>query len=266
MLDEVRPDAVCVFMPPHQLFDIVIECLSRGVHVFIEKPPAVTTFQTQAMARMAAQHGCITQVGFNRRHDPLINLALDAARQHGSISQVNATFFKSASAVYYNGAVDVIGCDAIHAVDTLRYLAGGAVAHVAAMVGQQGSPVPNAWNALVGFDNGVTGVLQSNWNVGGRMHRFEVHSSGYSAYVEQLTQIDELFREGGRRRHRTASEILGDDASDHRKLNGFYQQARHFVDCVRSGREPSASFADAVRTMELVDAIRGGYRTAPSSG
>jgi predicted dehydrogenase len=265
LLDEVQPDAVCVFTPPHQLFDIVIECLARGRHVFIEKPPAVTTFQVRAMARLAAEKGCITQVGFNRRHDPLLNLALEEARKRGRVSQVHATFFKAASAVYYNGAIDAIGCDAIHAVDALRYMAGGEVSHVAAMVGQNDSPVPNVWNALVGFDNGVTGVLQANWNVGGRIHCFEVHSAGYSAFVEHLTEVEEVFREDGQRRRRTAAEILGDAAADERKLYGFSQQAEHFVTCIREGRQPSAHFADAVRTMELVDAMRAGYRTAPLS-
>jgi virulence factor len=258
MLDEVEPDAVCIFMPPHQMFDMVMECLERRLHVFIEKPPAVTTFQTQAIARLAAENGCLTQVGFNRRHDPLVNLALAEARRRGPIIQVHATFFKNASAIYYEGAVDVIGCDAIHAVDLLRYMAGGKVARVAAMVGQYDSPVPNAWNALVAFDTGAVGVLQSNWNVGGRIHRFEAHSPGYSAYIEQLTEMEEVIREGGQRRRRTAAEILGEDAADARKLNGFYQQARHFVDCIREGRPPSANFSDAVETMQLVDAIRGG--------
>ncbi len=263
MLDDVRPDAVCVFMPPHQLYDIVVECLGRGLHVFIEKPPGISTFQTRSMARLAAEHRCITQVGFNRRHDPLLNLALETARGLGAVSQVGATFTKGASAVYYNGALDAIGCDAIHAVDAIRYMAGGAVSHVASLVGQNDSPVPNAWNAVIGFDNGVAGVLQTNWNVGGRIHRFEVHSSGYSAYVEHLTAIEELFRQGGERRRRTAAEVLGDAAADPRKLYGFRQQAQHFVDCVRSGRQPSASFADAVHTMALVDAIRGGHQILP---
>jgi predicted dehydrogenase len=264
MLDETRPDAVCVFMPPHHLFDIVINCLRRGLHVFIEKPPAVTTFQTEAMARLAAEKGCITQVGFNRRHDPLINLALQEARCHGKITQVHATFVKGTSAIYYNGAVDVIGCDAIHAVDAIRYMAGGEVVHVQSTIGQYDSPVPNAWNAVITFDNGVVGILQSNWSVGGRMHRFEVHSIGYSAYIEQCTDITELIREGNHRIHRTVTEVMGEEAAnDTRRVNGFYQQARHWVDCIQQGRQPSSNFADAVLTMKLVDEIRLGYVSPP---
>lgn len=260
MLEETQPQAVCIFMPPHQLFDLVIDCLERGLHVFIEKPPAVTTFQTEAMARLAAEKGCFTQVGFNRRHDPLLNRALDQARQHGGVIQAQATFFKGTSAVYYNGAVDVIGCDAIHAVDALRYLAGGHVEHVAAIVGQYDSPVPNAWNAVVRFDSGAVGVLQTNWNVAGRIHCFEVHSPGYSAYVEQATDIDEVYRSGESRQRRSAADVLGPEiAGDMRKVNGFYQQARHFVDCIQTGTQPSSNFADAVQTMRLVDQLRQGY-------
>lgn len=261
MLDRTQPQAVCIFAPPHQIFDPVVSCLKRGLHVFIEKPPAVTTFQTEAMARLAAEHGCITQVGFNRRHDPLLNLALDSARATGPVNQVQATFFKQSTAIYYDGAVDVIGCDAIHAVDALRYMAGGQVVHVAAVIGQFDSSVPNAWNALVCFDNGVLGVLQSNWNTGGRRHTFEVHSAGYSAYIEQATEIDEI--RPAQRTRRSIAEVMGADAADERKRNGFYQQARHWIDCIQANRQPSASFADAVETMRLVDAIRQGYLAPP---
>ncbi|HEV2473024.1 MAG TPA: Gfo/Idh/MocA family oxidoreductase, partial [Chthonomonadales bacterium] len=185
MLDETRPHAVCVFMPPHQLFDIVISCLNRGLHVFIEKPPGVSTYQTEAMAALAEQKNCITQVGFNRRFDPMLRQAIAAAAEHGGVIQAQATFYKSAGAVYYDGAIDALRCDAIHAVDILRFIAGSEACRVAGLVGSYDSTVPNAWNAVIEFENGVTGILQTNWNTGGRYHGFEVHSRGYSARVEQ---------------------------------------------------------------------------------
>ena len=33
------------------------------------------------------------------------------------------------------------------------------------------------------FDNGVTGTIKANYRVGGRIHRFEVHGPGVSAYI-----------------------------------------------------------------------------------
>jgi predicted dehydrogenase len=253
MLDENRCDAVYVLMPPHHLYDIVIECLRRKLDVFIEKPPAVTTFQTASMAQLAGQNGCVTMVGFNRRYAPMLADAREAAAKHGTINQVNATFYKKTSAVYYDGAIDVIGCDAIHAVDALRWLADGEPVHVAAAVGQFEDVVPNAWSAVVVFDTGCIGVLQSNWNVGGRVHTFEVHAPGYSAYVEPQVEMDEVDETG--RRRRTIDEFVA-DAKDNKTTFGFSQQARAFIDAVKTRKPPGADFADAVKTMMLVDAIR----------
>jgi predicted dehydrogenase len=39
---------------------------------------------------------------------------------------------------------------------------------------------------------------------------------------------------------------------------GFYQQACHFIDCVKAGKQPDTSFADALHTMKLCDAILHG--------
>jgi predicted dehydrogenase len=37
------------------------------------------------------------------------------------------------------------------------------------------------------------------------------------------------------------------------KYYGYYQEDRHFVDCVRSGRQPETSIADAVSSMRLAE-------------
>jgi hypothetical protein len=60
----------------------------------------------------------------------------------------------------------------------------------------------------------------------------------------------------GNGRRRRALAGLVDDPKDARMTFGFHQQARASIDTVRSRRQPGASFADAVKTMRLVDTIR----------
>ena len=36
---------------------------------------------------------------------------------------------------------------------------------------------------------------------------------------------------------------------------GFWHENRHFIDCVKEGRQPLTNFADAAKSMELVDRI-----------
>lgn len=252
MIQKEELDAVYVLMPPHHLFDVVINCLKAGLHVFIEKPPALTAFQTASMARTAAENHCLTATGFNRRFIPALRQVKQRVHQAGRVTQAVSTFYKKGSAVYYNGAIDVITCDAVHAVDTLRWMAGGDVSSVASLVSNYGDVVDNSWNALVRFDNGAAGILLTNWNVGGRVHNFEIHGEGISAFIDPDSVsyvIDNSKRQD--------IDFIGVAGSDEEyKLSGFFGQSRHFIDCIKKGEQPETNFADAVKTMELVDRIK----------
>ncbi len=257
MLEETGPHAVYILMPPHHLYDLVIDCLEHGLHVFIEKPPGVTTHQIRWMAEFAEKNGVLGMVGFNRRYIPLLNLCRDKVLAHDSpMHQVVSTFYKWMDAEmhpYYNGAVDILTSDAVHAVDTIRYLAGGEATKVASSVRSLGMKYDVSFNALVEFDNGCLGILLSNWRCGGRVHQFEMHAAGISAFVNPDYEAV-IHAEGEEFVVRlNTKEVAGSE--ENFKFYGFYDQARHFIDCVKSGQEPSSSFQDAIKSMELVDKI-----------
>lgn len=254
MLEKTSPDAVYVLMPPQHLFPLVIHCLSQQHHVFIEKPPGVTLHQTKEMARAAERNGCKTMVGFNRRFIPLLQRVKTIVEERGPIIQGMSTFHKNTpSALYYDGVIDVLTCDAIHAVDALRWIGGGEVKAVASDINSFYSERENSFNAIVKFASGASGYLCTNWAVGGRIHIFEMHAREISAYInpdaggravlhtpEGITEI-------------TPEEAAGSDATH--RVYGFYGESRHFVDAILQDRQPDTCFADAVKTMELVSAI-----------
>lgn len=252
MLEKEKLDAVYILMPPHHLFDIVIYALRAKLHVFIEKPPGVTAFQTASMARIAKENGCLTMVGFNRRFIPMLTYAKNYVEERGKINQVVATFYKKSSAVYYDGAIDVLSCDAVHAVDALRWMAGSEASEVACIESRHGDVVPNSWNAIIRFENGVSGILLTNWNVGGRVHTFEMHAPGVSAFLNPDDKG--LILENSKVTTIDTKEIAGSTANY--KYYGFFAQSRHFIDCIKEGREPLTNFEDAAKTMELVDRLK----------
>jgi virulence factor len=256
MLEETDPEAVYILMPPHQLYDLTVDCLQRGLHVFIEKPPALTTHQITWLAKWAEKHGALGMVGFNRRYIPLLRLCKQQVLEHGGeMHQVVATFYKWTDAEmhpYYNGALDILTSDCIHAVDTLRFL-GGEVKRVVSSIKSLGMNYDVSFNALMELSNGGTGVLLGNWRTGGRIHQFEMHARGISAFVNPDFEAV-IHRDGSLFAEKLdTKEVAG--SPDNYKYYGFWGENRHFIDCVKSGQEPETSFADAVRTMELVDAI-----------
>lgn len=255
MLEKANPDAVYCIMPPMYLWDVVVACLERGKHVFIEKPPGMTTYQTASWARMAEKRHCLTMCGFNRRHIPCLKRAKERVESRGPILQCMATFLKCyrSDVGYYQGAIDILTVDAIHAVDSLRWL-GGEVDRLASDIGQFSSPFPNAFNVLIKFKSGAVGFLVANWAAGGRVHTWEIHGRGISAFVDPDNSGAVLHIEDKLKVERMDPfECAG--SSERHVAYGFYGENRHFIDCVKEGRQPITHLGDAVKTMELIEKI-----------
>ena len=179
MLAETQPDAVYVIMEVHLLYDIVYHAITNGFHVFIEKPPFLTTFQAESMAELAERHSRLTMVGFERRFAPLLVKTRQLVESRAPILQARAAVFKNHADLespYHRGTIDFLTTDGIHCVDWLRWACGGEVKHVASKVRKLDKPYANAYTALIEFDNGAVGELSCNWIVGSRQWLFEMHA------------------------------------------------------------------------------------------
>jgi predicted dehydrogenase len=184
MLDEEKPEAVFVLVQPDQSFRISLDCLKRGIHTFIEKPAGITVYQAKALERAARAGKLICQVGFNRRYIPLVQEVVRIMREITPIEQVEGYFLKHSEAAFYDGCSSALMCDTIHAIDCVRWIAGGTPQKAATLIGRYGeTDVDNAWNAVVRFDNGVSGIIKANYNTGGRVHGFEIHGPNASAFI-----------------------------------------------------------------------------------
>ena len=255
MLDETRPDAVYVLMPPHHLFDIAIDVMKRGHHLFIEKPPGLNAFQNRQMSLCGKRNNVIAMCGFQRRYVPLITALRKRVEDRGPIHTVVVTFVKCSypAAAYYDGAIDILSCDAVHAVDTMRYLCGGEAVRVASDVRTLGADDNNAFYAIVKFSSGATGILQTNWACGRRFFKVEMHSMGVSAYADP-DEGGVLYTDGGVEGEAFDPSVCAKSNADWRRL-GFFAESRHFIDCIKSGKQPCSRLEDTVATMELVDRI-----------
>ncbi len=258
MIDAEKPDAVYAFMPPHHLYDVAAEVMERGCHLFIEKPPAVTTEQVHQLAAIARRQQVLTGVTFQRRFSPLIRHGKARCEARGSVHTAHASFYKNwvGGAPYYKGAMDMLTCDGIHAVDTLRYLCGGEIESVAADNRRLDAGHWNLHLALVRFSSGATGLLLNNFMAGRRMFTVEIHAAGISFFGDP--------EEGGQLYADNQAEAvevldpfeLAGSRESHRAF-GAWDTHMHFLDCLRTGRPPETAFDDAVKTMALVDAVYG---------
>ena len=266
MLSEVQPQAVYALMPPQHLYEPVHYVLQQGRHVFVEKPLGLTVTQARMLSYTAERHGCLTMVGFQRRFSPAMTSLRRQVEARGPIHFAEVDFLKSTNdlttpAGFYDGAIDPLTSDGIHAVDLVRWLCGGEVEEVHAHVRRRGvpGPIPNAIAALISFSTGAVGVVHYNQLTGRRIFRSEFHGPNITGYVD-ADRDSHLVADDAEPETRSSREFARLSLPPGQELRpehwlGFWHESRHFIDCIAAGRNPSSDFADAVKSMELTQDI-----------
>lgn len=229
MLNSCAPfDAVYAIGQPHHLFDAWMECLARGLNLFVEKPLGLNLHQARALAHVATQNGCVTQVGFQRRASPLAVMLRDKCLERGPIQHALCTYYKCEPNQPFLGARDHMLDDSVHAIDTLRWACGGEVVGVESVARSVGVPDLNFFAALLKFDNGATGVLVNSWSSGRRIFRLEVHASGICAEIDPEIG-GALFVDGDTAGQNFSSHVVA-QSDQLFVFGGFRARSREFLD------------------------------------
>ena len=115
-------DAVSIVTPTPFHYDLVMQCLARGIHVLVEKPMTETLEQAESLVREAAMSDKVVQVGHIERFNPTY-MELKKVLEEMSVLAVN---FKRLSPYQTsNTDVDVVLDLMIHDIDLAHDLIGG---------------------------------------------------------------------------------------------------------------------------------------------
>ena len=259
MLDEVRPDAVLLAVPVPLTAELTIELLKKGIPVLLEKPPGLVPEETLRMCEAALHTNTPHQVAFNRRHMPVVTRFRELSA--GTAFQTWEYFF------YRTGKIDPhYETTAIHAIDTLRFLAGSDYKEIRFTYTESGSDkkyVPAIWMECT-FANQTRGRITIQPATGVSLERFVAHG------VNELYMGALPFYAGngsadgsGRIVHlkdqsRVLDEVMPEAAVD--VLNGYYAEDLHFIRCIQEGIRPKDDLASTLQSMEAASCI---YKRAP---
>ena len=270
MIENERLDGVVCLVEPDRMYRVAYECLDAGLPVLMEKPSGLDIYQAKSLARKAVKEKLTAAVAMNRRHIPVVRRAMERMNELTTINQVDGVFIK-------NGGIDetwhyasAFVCDIVHAVDLVRHMAGAEPVAAATVIAANDSPVDNAWSSVIRFSNGVTGTLKSNYKTGGRVHAFEMHGPGASAFInlgfgDQSCGAKILISGGGmysmssggvgeqRIEYLDGAECAGGDR--YYQYYGYKQEDAEFIECVATGKKPLCDIEDSVKTMEAVELL-----------
>ena len=263
MLERVAADAVYVLPSVLRTVEVATDCLERGFHVFVEKPPGIRAQQTRDLARLARQRDLISMVGFNRRFHPLVTAARAVVARNGRPSSMIAEWWKpllmeDMGKAFPPGVLErLLSATTIHSVDVLRFL-GGEVDEILAVAGSFFSPYVDATYALLRFRKGGVGVLLSDYHTT-KVERLQIHGQGV---LVELIGMNHPYREGRVFENGQWNDLVV-PSGERTDPDGFFEEDQHFIACVGAGKPVgplAADLEDAVRTMELAEAIEAAAR------
>lgn len=187
------------------------------------------------------------------------------------MNQINAYFVKHGDAAFYKGCASAFICDTIHAIDTLRWLSGSEMIKCATVEGKYNSVVPNAWNSVMLFENGVTCTLQANYDTGGRVHGFSMYGDTASAYVNlgfggKACEADILYYNGtssfsmasenkanNQITHMDGIEIAG--SNEYIDYYGYTAQDKDFLSSIITRSPTRGSISESVKSIQMAEEL-----------
>lgn len=264
-------DAV-VLASPSGLHTRQIEAaLSRGKHVFTEKPLGVTVEECLDAEKAVARHpDLVFMLGFMRRFDPSYRYAREkvAAGEIGrvilfrSYSQDPEKFIDGAIAFAPHSGGQFLDM-AVHDIDLARWFVGSEPEEVWAIGGCYAHPEFGKYNdgdnvsCLMKFSDQTMGFLFAGRTA---PHGYNVETEIIGtkgilriASVPQKNLV-EVLDAGGVRRECSQNFLERFDES-------YVAEVQEFVDCIREGRKPEVTVTDGTRVSQIAYKCKESFET-----
>lgn len=270
-LDRTEIDAVCITTPTFTHAEIAMAAARAGVHIFCEKPMALTLEETDTMIRAADEAGVKLQIGFMRRFDPLFVTAKERI-ERGEIGRTMVI----RSLTRGPGLPPRWACDPrtsngmlaevnSHDFDTIRWLADSEFERIWAEANtlkcyDLKEEFPDFYdNAIVSLrlNNGTLGIIDGSCPA----------DYGYDARAEVLgSEGVILIGELQDRAVTTCTKRAGVVTSTFRSWrnrfrDAYVAEACHFVECILQDRDPLVTGHDGRKAMEAVLAANESIRS-----
>jgi len=281
-IDELLKHADCEVVDigiPNFLHASVAEAAARaGKHVIVEKPLCMRLEEADSMAETCRQANkklmYAEQLCFAPKYERVRHLIQEGAIGKPYLIKQSEKHSGPHSDWFYDvdrsggGVLMDMGC---HALGWFRWMLGrpaaksvyatmDTVLHKGRTRGEDQSIM------IVEFENGVTGLAEDSWaRHGGMDDRVEVYGTEGVSYADLFMGNSALTY--SQRGYGYAAEKAGTTQGwtfsmfEEAFNQGYPQELRHFVECVREDREPLVTAADGRAVLEMIYAAYHSART-----
>jgi UDP-N-acetylglucosamine 3-dehydrogenase len=242
LLERSDIDAVSICTPTIFHAEHALQAIEHGKHLLIEKPISKTPDEAKTIIAAAENKRVLVMVGFIERFNPAVR-RLKEMVQSGALGEVVLVEAKRVGRWPERiGDIGVVKDTAIHDLDVIRYILEETPDTVYARVGSFGHKLEDHALILLGFPSGRTGFVEANWLTPHKTRTLLVTGSEKIVTVDYITQAFTI-------------EGLDEVVSTQVKwVEPLAQELRHFIDSVKSNREPTVTAFDGLKALEMAEA------------
>ena len=248
MLDEAKPEAVVIAVPTFLHKKVALQCIERGIHLFIEKPAASTVDDAKIIAKAAHEKGVKSCVGHVERFNPVVQ-GLKAELDGKEIYSVSIT--RVGPFPPRIADVGVLTDLSVHDIDLIRFITGKNILDKAIFKSRK---IHNHHedNAILGFEleNSIIANITTNWLTPFKKRRIEVACK--EAYYEADLMEQNLNEFSGF--HVNNSYVIR--GCHIKKDEPLIKENEAFVHYIKTGDIGSlASIEDSIITLEIATEV-----------
>ena len=242
-------DVVSLAVPTTLHKRVALGAIQRGVNILIEKPIASTLKDADELVEAARQNGVKLMVGHVEHFNPAIT-KLKELIDNGHLGQIISISAKRVgpyqSRITDVGVIVDIGT---HDIEVMSYLYGEKVKEVYALAGSTVHKYEDHAIVTLRFNNGASGVIETNWLT---PHKVRTLTVTGSKGIAEVNYNESSLRISDR-------EWVRDAKID--KQEPLKLELQHFVDYARRDKDSLVSGEVARHILEVALAAVESYRT-----
>ena len=258
MLDEQKPDLVCLCLPNQHHFDLTMQVIEAGVPLLVEKPLVFEMEQADALLEAAKAKNLFFAINFNHRYAKPLQLAKEKI-ESGEVGEVVFATWRFGGEGFSDHPHANLIETQCHAFDQLEWLCGPIASVMAEMTEQTGKGFSTLALSLR-FQNGAVGSLLGTYDSSYAYRdtqRIEVNGTKGRVLIEDTVRHFEFQRAGDETAQVWESGYFNDlDREFHRTFD------RHMDDILsafRAGEQPPIPARWGKRALQLADAAIKSY-------
>ncbi len=283
MLAQADIDAVIVATIHDQLQPCAMQAVAAGKHVMVEKPMALSAAAGRELADAARAAGVNLMVGYTLRFLPervLMKQLLDRGAVGEMAHIVAGQLIGGLSGwlderAHGGGPLMYVGS---HVLDTVLWVADRPATRVYAAVNwKDGSDVEASADVTIHFEGGLTALVSTSTRMGGRYGWIDV--IGSAGRVRAQWESPDIYVESSALPEYSRPTTIEVSApagllapiepeaagrmSGHKYLHTWASELTEFCASITESRPPAVTADDAVRVLDVIDAI---YASADTGG